>query len=185
MSTGPWIRHSSKVVYENDWIRVRHDDVTTPRGTPGIYGVVETAPAIGVVPLDDELHTWLVGQFRYAVGTYTWEIPEGGGRPEEAVEDGARRELREETGLRAARLTPLGTMQTSNCFTDEIAHLFLAEQLTPGRSDPDPTEELEVRRLPFSKACDMARTGAIQDAMSIVALYRAEAVLEERGLLRG
>ena len=183
MSTGPWTRHSSKIVYENDWIRVRHDEVTTPRGAAGIYGVVETAPAIGVVPVDEDRHTWLVGQFRYATGMYTWEIPEGGGRPGESIEYCALRELREETGLRASGLTPLGTMQTSNCFTDEIAHLFLAEGLTLGGADPDPTEVLEVKRLPFAEACEMARNGEIQDAMSIVALYRAHEVLRERGVL--
>ncbi len=183
MSTGPWTRHASKVVYENAWIRVRHDEVTTPRGDPGIYGVVEAAPAIGVVPLDGDLNTYLVGQFRYAVGEYTWEVPEGGGRADETLEDGALRELREETGLRAARLTPLGGMQTSNCFTDEIAHLFLAEDLTPGDADPDPTEQLELKVVPFAEAYEMVRSGTITDAMSIVAIYRAYEVLRGRGIL--
>jgi 8-oxo-dGTP pyrophosphatase MutT (NUDIX family) len=177
---GPWTVHASDVVYENPWIRVRHDTVTTPAGTEGIYGVVETKPAIGIVALDGGLQTYLVGQHRYPHHTYTWEIPEGAGHAGEDLLAGARRELREETGLSAARWTSLGTIQTSNCISNEVAYLFLAEDLTQGEAEPDETEELEIRVVSFDDAMAMVRSGAIQDAMSVVALYRTSELLEER-----
>ncbi|MEM9033587.1 MAG: NUDIX hydrolase [Actinomycetota bacterium] len=177
----PWVTHSETVVYENPWIRVRHDEVTTPGGTPGIYGVVEFHPALGVVTLTDDLRTHLVGQYRYPLEAYSWEIPEGGHDHDEDLQAGALRELREETGLRAERLTPLGTVATSNCVTNEVAHLFLAEGLTEGDPEPDESERLEVRVLPFLEAFDMVRTGEIQDAMSVVALYRVRDLLVQQG----
>lgn len=179
----PWVTHSETVVYENPWIRVRHDEVTTPGGSAGVYGVVEFHPALGVVTLTDDLHTHLVGQYRYPMDAYSWEIPEGGHDRDEDLTSGARRELREETGLRAARLTPLGTVQTSNCITNEVGHLFLAEELTEGEPEPDDNERLEVRVLRFVDAFDMVRTGEIQDAMSVIALYRVRDLLVQQGRL--
>ncbi|MEM8904252.1 MAG: NUDIX hydrolase [Actinomycetota bacterium] len=175
--------HSETVVYENPWIRVRHDEVTTPGGSAGIYGVVELPAALGVVTLTDDLRTHLVGQYRYPLETYSWEICEGAHDPGESLLDGARRELREETGFTAARWTDLGTLHTSNCITTEVAHLFLAEELTAGTPDPDETERLEVRTLPFAQAFDMAARGEIQDAMSLVALYRLRDRLRAQGRL--
>jgi len=182
MDESPWKTLGSEVVYENPWIRVRHDRVITPGGTAGIYGVVEASAAIGIVALTDDLRVYLVGQYRYPLGVYSWEIPEGGGRAGETVEEGARRELREETGLTAARWTPLGTCATSNCFTDEVAHFFLAEGLTEGEATPDITEDLAVRVVPFVEAYEMVRRGDIQDAMSIVAIYRVHDLVRERGV---
>lgn len=180
---GPWSILDSEVVYENAWIRVRHDNVLTPAGAPGIYGVVEMNPAVGIVAIDTDLNTYLVGQFRYPQRAYSWEIPEGAGSSEEAVEVSARRELREETGLTAERWTSLGTTQTSNCVTDETAHFFLAEGLEQGDDDPDETEDLEVRKVSFAEAMAMVRSGEIQDAMSIIALHRAEDLLRSRGAI--
>ena len=181
MERGPWKLLDSEVVYENPWIRVRHDRVITPGGTDGIYGVIETAPAIGIVALTEDRRVYLVGQYRYPLETYSWEIPEGGGRAGEALEAGARRELREETGLSAASWTSLGTCATSNCVTDEVAHFFLAEDLTAGKASPDETEDLAVKVVPFAAVLEMVQTGEIQDAMSIVALYRTRDLLEARG----
>jgi 8-oxo-dGTP pyrophosphatase MutT (NUDIX family) len=178
---GPWQVRSSEVAYENPWIRVRHDEVITPHGDEGVYGVVQVRPAVGIVPLTADGHTYLVGQHRYPHGTYSWEIPEGAARDGEDPETAAHRELREETGLTAGRLSSLGTMHTSNCIMDETAHFFLAEDLDEGDPDPDPTELLEVRRVTFEAAMAMVRDGTIQDAMSIVALYRVAERLQGSG----
>ena len=175
-----WRTLGSEVIYENPWIKVRHDRGITPAGSEGIYGVVEAKPAVGVVALTGDLQTYLVGQWRYPHRAYSWEIPEGGARPGEGVEEAARRELREETGLSASRWETLGTLQTSNCFTDEVAHLFLAEGLTRGEASPDGTEDLQVQVVPFLEAFEMARRGDVQDAMSVVALYRAHDLLAAR-----
>lgn len=179
---GPWRRTASKVVYENAWVRVRHDDVITPSGTAGIYGVIETADALGCVPLTEDLNVYLVGQHRYPHDIYSWELPEGGRHAGESIEAGVLRELKEETGLSASKLTGLGTLHTSNCFTNETAFLFLAEGLEEGPPAPDSTEQLVIRVVPFAEAMGMVASGEIQDAMTIVALYRTRDVLRARGL---
>jgi len=177
----PWKTLNSRYIYKNDWIRLREDQVITPAGKPGIYSVVETHPAIGIVALDEDGYVWLVGQYRYPLNTYSWEIPEGGAHEGETPAVAARRELLEETGLRAEKWTPLGEIYTSNCFTDEIATLFLAEGLTAGLSNPDPTEQLQVKRLHYNEVCRMISRGEIKDAMSIIALSRVQGILEKRG----
>jgi len=170
--TNPWTTLSSREVYLNPWIRVREDAVLKPNGTPGIYGVVEYRNrAVGVVPIDDQDHTWLVGQYRYTQNRYEWEIPEGGCPEGESLEDCARRELLEETGLIAAYLEPiLLDLQLSNSVSNETAHLFVARHLTQAAPQPEDTEQLAVRRLPLAEAITMAATGQIRDAMSVIAL---------------
>lgn len=170
--TNPWITHQRRVTYANDWIEVSESEVTTPTGTAGIYGVVHYKNrAVGVVPIDDENHTWLVGQYRYPTDTYEWEIPEGGAPFEESLEECARRELAEETGLRAAKLELLiGDLQLSNSVCDERAYLYVARNLTVGEPAPEETEQIRVRRLPLSEAIDMIHRGEIRDAMSVIAL---------------
>ena len=170
--TNPWTTLSTREVYLNPWIRVREDHVLKPNGTPGIYGVVEYRNrAVGVVPIDDEGHTWLVGQYRYTQNRYEWETPEGGRPQAESLEDCARRELLEETGLVAATLEPLLLdLQLSNSVSDETAHLYIARQLTQQAPQPEDTEQLRLRRLPLAEAIEMAATGQIRDAMSVIAL---------------
>ncbi len=170
--SNPWTTLSSREVYANPWIRVREDQVLKPNGQPGIYGVVEYRNrAVGVVPLDEENHTWLVGQFRYTQDRYEWEIPEGGCPEGESLEECARRELLEETGLQAGSLEPLLLdLQLSNSVSNETAHLFVARQLTVSAPQPEDTEQLVVRRLPLSEAIAMAARGEIRDAMSVIAL---------------
>ncbi len=180
---GPWKRSGSRVVYDNGWVRVRHDEVITPAGERGVYGVIETADALGCVPLTEDLQVYLVGQHRYPHDQYSWELPEGGRHDGETIEAGVLRELKEETGLIAGQLTELGTIHTSNCFTDETAYLFLAEDLVQGPSSPDATEELAVRLVSFPDAMTMVERGDIQDAMTVVALYRTRDVLRDRGLV--
>ena len=176
---GRFVRRTRRLAYENPWISVWHDEVDRPDGSPGIYGVVHFANlAAGVVALDADDRIVLVGQHRYTLGEYAWEIPEGGVPAGEDALVGAQRELREETGLTAGTWRELGRMDLSNSVSDERAVMFLATDLTHGEADPEPTEALEVRWVPLTEAVAMVRDGRITDAMSVagilhVALERA------------
>ena len=170
-SVGPWTRRSRRTVYENAWLALQHDEVTRPDGSPGIYGVVQFANvAVGVVPIDDRDRVALVGQHRYTLDVMSWEIPEGGAPIGEDPLEGAMRELREETGLRAADWQLLGVYHTSNSVSDEEAFLFVATDLTEGTAQPEPSEELQVRWVDFSEALAMVADGAITDALTVIAL---------------
>ena len=170
----PWTTHSTEIAYENPWIRIEHSEVTTPGGSPGIYGVVRFANvSVGVIPIDDEDHTWLVGQYRYALDEYSWEMPEGGCPQGESPEDAAHRELLEETGLRAAQLSPLlSGIRLSNSVTDETAYAYLATGLTQGEAEPEDTEELRVQRVHVDEAIEMVLAGEINDSFSVMAFLR-------------
>ena len=171
--SGPWLRRSRRVAYENAWITVWHDEVTRPDGAPGVYGVVHFENlAAGVLALDDRDRVLLVGQHRYTLDAVSWEIPEGGVPAGESALDGARRELREETGVDAAEWRELGRVHLSNSVSDEVAVLFLATGLTMGQASPDGTEELEIRWVPFGEAVAMSLDGRISDAMSVIAIER-------------
>lgn len=176
-----WTTRDSRTVYANKWIRVREDAVTRPDGAPGVYGVVSMRNlALGAVPHYPDGTTMLVGQHRYTLDAWSWEIPEGGGDPALPALDEIARELREETGLLARTWTSLGELHTSNSVTDERALLFLAEDLEEREPLPDPTEQLICWRLPLAHAVEMAAAGRITDAMSVAALLRAVHLLGER-----
>ena len=168
----PWRTVFSREIYDNAWISVRENQVIAPDGAPGIYGVVSMKNrAVGVVPLHADGSVTLVGQFRYTLDQYSWEIPEGGCPPDETPLDCARRELREETGLSAATIEPLGgEIHLSNSVTDERGYLFLATDLTPGQAAPEGTEALQTCRVPLQKAVEMALRGEINDGLSVLAL---------------
>jgi len=170
----PWTTHSTTTAYENPWVKLEHSEVTTPGGSAGIYGVVRFKNiAVGVVPIDEDDHTWLVGQYRYAIDEYSWEMPAGGCPDGENPEDTARRELIEETGLRANAITPLFTnTRLSNCVTDEVAAAYVATDLTAGDAAPEDTEDLQLRRLPVDDVIDMCLSGEITDAFTILAFQR-------------
>jgi 8-oxo-dGTP pyrophosphatase MutT (NUDIX family) len=171
----PWQTLSSRPVYQNPWIKVREDQVLQPDGRPGIYGVVEFQNrAVGVLAIDDD-HVWLVGQYRYPLGLYSWEIPEGGCPPNEPLEACARRELQEETGLTCERLEPLVTSHLSNSVSNEWGIVYRAIGLIQGPSSPDGTERLEVKRVPFRDALDMVHEGTITDSLSVIALLHEAA----------
>ncbi|MBX7207517.1 MAG: NUDIX hydrolase [Verrucomicrobiaceae bacterium] len=180
--TNPWKTLSSREVYSNPWIRVREDQVINPSGKPGIYGVVEYKNrAVGVIPIDDEGHTWLVGQYRYTHDRYEWEIPEGGCPEGEELLDCAARELLEETGIIAREFEMiLDGIQLSNSVSDEKAYIFVARDLSFVGAAPEDTEKIEVRRVPLTQAIDMALRGEILDAMSVVGLLRVALPLEDR-----
>ncbi len=166
----PWQIASSRQVYDNPWISVREDRVVRPGGESGIYGGVHYKNvAICVLPVEDG-HTYLVGQYRYPLEQYSWEIPEGGCPEGEDPLRAAQRELREETGIRAGRWQLLGGAYLSNSAADEYAVWFLATELTAGEPQPDADEILELRRVPLRQALDMVLNGQITDALSHLAL---------------
>lgn len=170
---GGWQRLSSRVAYENPWIRVSHEQVKRPNGTDGIYGLVHfKGTAVGVVPVDEEGNTWLVRQSRYTLNEFTWEIPEGGAKEGEPTLECAQRELAEEAGLVATEWEELLRVHTSNSVTDEAGILYLARGLTPCAQNLDPTEDIEVRKLPLKEAIQMVLRGEITDALSVAALLR-------------
>lgn len=169
--TDPWVRRSRVTVYENQWIEVYHDEVLRPDGTPGIYGVVHfRSRATGVVVLDSDGRVLLVGQHRYTLGRYSWEIPEGGAPMDEDPLDGAKRELAEETGYSARTWRELIRFTPSNSVTDEEGVLYVATDLAAGRASPDPTEQLEVRWVTLEEAMAMVDSGEIHDLMTQVGL---------------
>jgi 8-oxo-dGTP pyrophosphatase MutT (NUDIX family) len=170
---GPWTRRSRRVAYENPWITLWHDEVDRPDGSPGIYGVVHFASAaVGVVVLDSDDRVLLVGQHRYTLDAYSWEIPEGGVPAGESPLDGARRELREETGVEATDWRELLRFHLSNSVTDEGGVLFVARADRHGEPHPDPTEELAVDWVPFPETLAMIADGRITDAMTIMAIQQ-------------
>lgn len=181
--SNPWQVNSSETRYDNAWIQVVHHEVTTPAGQPGIYGIVHFKHlAVGVLPVDDEGNVWLVGQYRLALGRYSWEIPEGGGVLDEETLISAQRELKEETGIEARDWRKLLEADLSNSATDERATIYLATGLTQGEPQPEDTEVLALRKLPFVEVYAMALDGRITDVMSVLAILRYRLLqLEEQG----
>jgi len=170
-SDNPWKTLRSDVVYENNWLSIRHEDVITPAGTPGIYGVVSFKnKAVAVVPIDDEGYTYLVGQYRYPLNEYSWEIPEGGSPLGTDPLESARRELKEETGLIAQRWTKIGRIHTSNSATDEEGFVYVAEGLSQGDHEPEETEDLQLRRVHLTEAIRMVMNSEITDSLSVCSL---------------
>ncbi len=180
---GPWTILSREPTYDNRWVEIVHHEVLTPAGTRGIYGTVHFKNlAIGIVPVDGDGCTYLVGQHRFPLDTYSWEIPEGGGVHDVDPVVSAARELREETGFQAEHWQRLLGSDLSNSVTDEKAETFLAWGLTAGTAAPEPTEELALRRLPLSEAFRMVASGEIRDSLSIMSLQCVE-LMRLRGTL--
>ncbi len=169
----PWTTLSGKLIYENQWIRLDEYDVINPTGGQGIYGKVSFKNlAVGVLPIDEEMNTWLVGQTRYTLGEYSWEIPMGAVPTPEGYEQGALRELKEETGLIANKLEFLCKIHTSNSVTDEVGMSYLATELTQGETEFDDTEDIKVWKLPFRDALDMVMNGKITDSLSVACILK-------------
>ena len=169
--SNPWKTLATRAIYDNPWIALREDQVIRPDGQPGIYGVVHFKnKAVGVLPVDELGRVWLVGQYRYPLNQYSWEIPEGGGHEGESPEAAALRELREETGMSAAHLELISTAHLSNSVSDELALIYRATQLTPGESQPEGNERIDVQRFTWDEARKMLLEGVITDSMSVIAL---------------
>jgi 8-oxo-dGTP pyrophosphatase MutT (NUDIX family) len=174
----PWQTLSTQLEFENPWFTVTTHDTVAPDGNRPRYGKISFKNrAVGVIPLDEDQHTWLVGQWRFPLGEYSWELPMGGAPRSESLEAAAVRELKEETGLTTTRLQLILKMHTSNSVTDEEGYVFLAEGLTPGATEFDETEELEILRLPFTEALAMAMDGRITDGISVAGILKLARML--------
>lgn len=176
----PWKILSEKDIYDNPWIGLTECQVINPAGKPGIYGKVHFKNfAIGIVALDEEMNTWLVGQYRFALNAYSWEIPEGGGALDTDPLESAKRELHEETGLEATSWTEIQRMYLSNSVTDELCIIYLARDLQQFDSEPEDTEQLTVKKLPLDEAYQMVSDGIITDSVAVSAIQKVRLMLLE------
>jgi 8-oxo-dGTP pyrophosphatase MutT (NUDIX family) len=176
----PWKVLGEKKIYENPWIKLTEFDVLNPSGGKGIYGKVHfKATAVGALPLDEALNTYLVGQYRFTVDQYSWEIPEGGGAFGIDPVESAKRELLEETGLVAEEWTKIIEMHLSNSVSDEYAVVYLARKLSQHMASPEETEQLVVKKLPFEEAYQMVERGEITDSMSVAAILKVKLMLAD------
>ena len=176
----PWITKSSQEIYDNAWISLTEHQVIHPGGKDGIYGVVHFKNiATGIIPLDENNNTWIVGQFRYTLNKYSWEIPEGGGKIGIDALVSAQRELLEETGIKAGKWTEIMRIDLSNSVTDEIGVAFVARDLSFFDPEPDDDEQLEVVKLPFEEVFRMAMEGEITDSLALNAIFKTKFLLDK------
>lgn len=168
-----WRQLSSRRIYTNKWMAIREDQVRLPDGRETIYGVVDCGNCVGVLPFVDPGHVLLVGQYRYVAQRFAWEMPTGGVRLGESPEAAAQRELAEEAGRRAGRLTWISTYHTSKSVMNETAHLYLGEYLVSADRAPDDTEFIERRVFCFSDVVGMVRRAEITDSMTVIAVLYA------------
>ena len=179
----PWQTNAEKEIYDNPWINVTEYQVTNPSGNPGIYGKVHFKNiAIGILPLDEDMNTYLVGQYRFVVNQYSWEIPEGGGPLGTDPLISAQRELLEETGLKASNWTELQRMHLSNSVSDELCIIYLARGLEQHEAEPEETEQLTVTKIPFEEVYRMVCAGEITDSVTISAVLKARLMQLENTL---
>ncbi|SDI69482.1 NUDIX domain-containing protein [Mucilaginibacter sp. P25] len=179
----PWKITSQKDIYDNPWINVTEYQVINPAGNPGIYGRVHYKNlAIGILPLDEELNTYLVGQYRFTLNLYSWEMPEGGGPEGTDPLESAKRELLEETGLKASRWTEIQRLHLSNSVSDELSILYLARGLEQFEAEPEETEQLIIKKVPFAEMYRMVCNGEITDAMTVAAVLKVQLLLTENRL---
>jgi 8-oxo-dGTP pyrophosphatase MutT (NUDIX family) len=175
MENNPWQVTGERLVYDNPWIRLTEYQVIDPAGGNGIYGKVHFKNvAVGVIPIDDENQTWLVGQFRFPLQQYSWEIPEGGAPVGSDPLQSAQRELKEETGFTATHWEQFLSMHMTNSVADEWAIVYIATGLQAGPSSPEDTEQLQIKKVPLEHAFEMVANGEITDAISVAALLKLQ-----------
>lgn len=175
-----WKTLGAEIKYDNNWINITEYQILNPAGNKGIYGKVHFKnTAIGILPLDENYNTWLVGQYRYVLNAYSWEIPEGGCPLGTSPEKSALRELVEETGLIAGQLIEIQRIHLSNSVSDEYGIIYIAKDLTQGEAEPEETEDLEIKKLPFKEAYEMVLNGKITDSVSIAAILKTQILINE------
>jgi len=174
----PWTVLAAQPIYDNNWISVTEFKVKNPNGGNGIYGKVHFKNhAIGIVAIDDEMNTYLVGQYRFPIDKYSWEIPEGGCPEGENLLHAAQRELLEETGLKAMHWQHIASMHLSNSVCDEAASIYVATGLQQFEAMPEETEQLVVKKLPFDEVYKMVMQGIITDSVTVSAILKAKLLL--------
>ncbi|MHB1277984.1 MAG: NUDIX domain-containing protein [Bacteroidia bacterium] len=180
----PWKIVDTEVKMDTPWVRCKLHQVINPSGSAGIYGVTEFKNlAIGILPIDEDENTYIVGQYRFPMQRYSWEIPEGGGPLHLDPLDSAKRELKEETGIEAASWELIQTLQVSNSATNEFAYLYLAKDLTYGRSEPEEEERLVIRKIPFAELYERVKSGEISDSLTVAAVLKYRLMQLEGSLL--
>ena len=169
----PWITHKTIEIFDNPWIEVTEHEVTNPGGGASLYGKVHFKNyAIGILALDEEMNTWLVGQWRYPLNEYSWELPMGGGPLHEDMLESAKKELREETGISATHWEEITKIHLSNSVSDEVGYGYLAKGLTFGETEFEETEDLTIKKLPFSAVVEMCMKGEITDSLSVATILK-------------
>jgi 8-oxo-dGTP pyrophosphatase MutT (NUDIX family) len=169
----PWVVTAQKRGFENDWFVIDEHEAINPAGKPARYDVIRPRRlAVGVVPLEADGSVHLIGQWRFPLKRYSWEIPEGGAEFGEDAESGVRRELAEEAGVSAGRLVKILEMDLSNSLTDESCVLFLATDLSPAAGEPDDVEVLRRRTAPFGEVLARIQDGRIRDSLTVAAMLR-------------
>lgn len=181
----PWQTLNSEIKYDNPWIKVVENKVINPNGGKGIYGVVHYKNiAVAIIPLDKDGNTYLIGQYRYTLNSFEWEVPMGGGNKKDSTLDSAKRELLEETGIEAKQWTNILETQVSNSVSDEVSITYLAQDLSFEKAMPEETEELFIKKLHISEAIKMALNGEIRDVISIASLLKLNYLIENKLILQ-
>ncbi len=176
----PWTTLTTEKIYDSPWIGLTKHDVLTPNNTPGTYGVIHFKNiAIGILPLDKDYNTWIVGQYRYPINQYSWEIPEGGGLRDVPPLDSAKRELLEETGITANKWTKIQKLYLSNSASDEFGILYIAQDLSFGESHPEDEEELQCKKIHFDELYKMVNEGKITDSLTVTAVLKVKLMMLE------
>lgn len=180
IAENPWTKLSGEVKYENNWIRIEEDQVLNPVGNRGIYGVVHFKTyAVAIIPLDEENSTWIVGQYRYPLQSYEWEVVEGGCPENTSPLETAHRELMEEVGLKAEHMTLILEMQLSNSTTDEVSYTYVARGLTYVGAQPEEDEKLSIKKITFEELYQMTLRGEIRDGLSVASILKLKVLLEK------
>lgn len=176
----PWVTKASEVKYENPWIKVTEHKVLNPAGNDGIYGVVHfKTVAVAIIPLDENYNTWIVGQYRYPLSSYEWEIVEGGCPEGTLPLETAKRELHEEVGLKAEHFEMILEMQLSNSTTDEVSCTYVAKGISYIGEEPEDDEKLAIKKLPFEEVFQMVMRGEIRDGLAVASVLKAKLLIEQ------